>query len=280
MPPLPKFYATEEEKAWAKKERSSWGGYKAVMFALSGSSVHKVWPHMDGFFARLMIAEPDIRIITVGDEMSQMLECGWEKEPRVICKAGKYSIRETLALLDHGQAALGILMQAFQIVLECAEGRRPCEAEVIVARISGDVPLLHNVDDGFCVVVVEGNAVGSSRSAVGRESHGRGAGATSRNNAQRGAVELLVSSAVHHLHGVVLENLHHGIFHRELGQVFQLAAVRDAVAILGDRQGALSDREVGFRHGVGFSQRVTLRNHVGNHVPCEGVTLLFALLRG
>ncbi len=99
MPPKPKFYATEEEKAWAKKERESWGGDLCVMFALSGSAVHKVWPQMDSFFARLMLHKPDVRIVTAGDEMSQMLEAGWENEPRVIRKAGKYSIRETLALL-------------------------------------------------------------------------------------------------------------------------------------------------------------------------------------
>lgn len=107
MPPKPKFYATEEEKSWAKKERKSWGGNMAIMYALSGSSVHKVWPHMDGFIARVLIAHKDARIITVGDESSQMLEIGWEKEPRVICKAGKYSIRETLALLEVVDLVIG-----------------------------------------------------------------------------------------------------------------------------------------------------------------------------
>jgi ADP-heptose:LPS heptosyltransferase len=107
MPPKPKFYATDEEKAWAKKERASWGGDFALMFACAGSSVHKVWPHMDGFMARLLITRPNSRIVLVGDELSQILEMGWEKEPRVVRKCGKYTIRESLALLAEVDMVVG-----------------------------------------------------------------------------------------------------------------------------------------------------------------------------
>jgi ADP-heptose:LPS heptosyltransferase/predicted SAM-dependent methyltransferase len=100
MPPQPKFFPTDEEKAWAKKERASFGGGFTMLFALAGSSVHKVWPHMDGFIARVLLNNPQARIVMVGDELSQLLEQGWEKEPRVIRKSGKYTIRETLSLLD------------------------------------------------------------------------------------------------------------------------------------------------------------------------------------
>jgi ADP-heptose:LPS heptosyltransferase/predicted SAM-dependent methyltransferase len=107
MPPKPKFYATDEEKAWAKKERESFGGGFTILFALAGSSVHKVWPHMDGFMARVLLKNPQGRIVLVGDEMSQLLEQGWENEPRVIKKAGKYSIRETLSLLSEVDMVVG-----------------------------------------------------------------------------------------------------------------------------------------------------------------------------
>jgi ADP-heptose:LPS heptosyltransferase/predicted SAM-dependent methyltransferase len=100
LPPKPKFYPTEEEKAWAKKERASFGGDFVMLFALAGSSVHKVWPHMDGFMARFLLSRKEGRVVLVGDELSQMLETGWENEPRVMRRSGKYTIRETLALLD------------------------------------------------------------------------------------------------------------------------------------------------------------------------------------
>lgn len=105
--PKPKFYATDEEKAWAKKERANWGGDFALMFALAGSSVHKVWPWQDQFIARLLLANKDARIVLVGDEHSQLLEIGWEKEPRVLMKCGKYTIRQTLALLAEMDMVVG-----------------------------------------------------------------------------------------------------------------------------------------------------------------------------
>jgi len=107
LPPRPMFYATDAEKMWAKKERAAIGGDVLIMYSLAGSSVHKVWPHQDSFFARILLKYKDARIVTVGDEMSQMLEIGWEKEPRVVCKAGKYTIRQSMALLAECDMIVG-----------------------------------------------------------------------------------------------------------------------------------------------------------------------------
>lgn len=107
MPPSPKFYATEEEKAWAKKERARIGGDLLIMYSLAGSSVHKVWPHMDSFFARVLLTYRQARIVTVGDAGSVLLEQGWEKEPRIIRKAGKYTIRESMSLLAECDVVVG-----------------------------------------------------------------------------------------------------------------------------------------------------------------------------
>jgi len=106
-PIRPKFCATEEEREWARKERESFGGDRLVMYVLAGSSIHKVWPHMDALFGRFMVLYPDTRIVTVGDEISQVIERGWEEEPRVIRRAGKYSIRQTLALLEFCDMVIG-----------------------------------------------------------------------------------------------------------------------------------------------------------------------------
>jgi ADP-heptose:LPS heptosyltransferase len=105
--PKPKFYATDDEKAWARKERQRIGGDMLLMYSLAGSSVHKVWPWQDQFFMRVLTTNPRARIVTVGDEMSQMLEQGWEKEPRVVCMAGKYSIRQSMSLLAECDMVIG-----------------------------------------------------------------------------------------------------------------------------------------------------------------------------
>lgn len=105
--PGPKFYATDEEKDWARKERKRIGGNMLLMYSLAGSSVHKVWPWQDQFFMRILTTNPQARIVTVGDEMSQMLEQGWENEARVVRMAGKYTIRQSMSLLAECDMVVG-----------------------------------------------------------------------------------------------------------------------------------------------------------------------------
>ena len=92
----PHFYPSEEEKKWAKKEREKMDGNLIVCFSVNGSSVHKAWPYLDVIVARLLLTFPDCRIILLGNKMSQILETGWEKEPRVLRRCGIWTIRETL----------------------------------------------------------------------------------------------------------------------------------------------------------------------------------------
>ena len=105
--PHVRHYATEAEKVWARNERKKIGGDYLVMYVLSGSSVHKVWPHMDPFFAAMLLNKKRCRIVTVGDLSGQILEQGWEKEPRVKRRAGKYTVRQTLALLEQCDLVVG-----------------------------------------------------------------------------------------------------------------------------------------------------------------------------
>jgi ADP-heptose:LPS heptosyltransferase/predicted SAM-dependent methyltransferase len=101
-----KFYPTEEEKAWARKEKKAMGGY-VIMWSLAGSSVHKSWPHLDAVIARLMIQRPDTRIVLCGDEICKLLERGWENEPRVICKSGVWGIRAALTFAQQADLVVG-----------------------------------------------------------------------------------------------------------------------------------------------------------------------------
>lgn len=102
-----RFYATPEEKAWAKKEREKFGGDFLMVYSLSGSSVHKSWPWMDHFFARFLVTHPNGRIVTLGDELSVILESGWEKEERIFKRSGKYTIRQSMALLEVADMVVG-----------------------------------------------------------------------------------------------------------------------------------------------------------------------------
>lgn len=104
--PAARFYPTKKEKAKAEKRRARIGG-KVIVWCVDGSSVQKMWPHMDSAIARILISTNDWKVVTVGDRVSSMLESGWEKEPRVVKKCGKWSIRETLAFAQTADIVVG-----------------------------------------------------------------------------------------------------------------------------------------------------------------------------
>ena len=120
-PYRPKFYSTLEERAWARKTAEKFGR-RNVLWSLSGSSVHKTWPHLDAIIARLMLTYKDVDVVLVGDEVSQILETGWQKEPRVHCRSGKWTIRESMSFAEVSDLVIG------------------CETGLLNAAGSMDVP--------------------------------------------------------------------------------------------------------------------------------------------
>jgi predicted SAM-dependent methyltransferase len=101
-----KFYSTLEEREWARKERAKMGEF-VIVWALAGSSVHKTNPHLDACLASLMIDFKHVDVVTTGDQAGVLLEQGWENEPRVHKRAGKWSVRETLAFLEQTDMVVG-----------------------------------------------------------------------------------------------------------------------------------------------------------------------------
>lgn len=78
-----------------------------IMWALAGSSMHKFYPHMDAVIARVLMEMPEAVVILAGDEPCQLLEAGWELEPRVYRMSGKQQIRETLTLATMVDCVVG-----------------------------------------------------------------------------------------------------------------------------------------------------------------------------
>lgn len=102
----PKFYPSAAESEWARKQRAAING-RLILYSLSGSSVHKAWPHMDALIARLMLHAPDIHVALLGADMDRLLEAGWENERRVLKRAGVWSIRQAMALVPHADMLIG-----------------------------------------------------------------------------------------------------------------------------------------------------------------------------
>ena len=105
-PYQPKFCSTLEERAWAKDKARSYGR-RNILWSLSGSSGHKVWPHLDAVVAAVMLHLPDTHIVMVGDELCQVLEVGWEGERRVHRQSGKWTIRQSMAFAEQADLLIG-----------------------------------------------------------------------------------------------------------------------------------------------------------------------------
>jgi ADP-heptose:LPS heptosyltransferase/predicted SAM-dependent methyltransferase len=95
--PQVKFYATQEEKDWALERRIEFKAAPLILWVLNGSSIHKVWPHIDQIFARMLVVYPECKIVTIGDTKSLMLDEPWRNEPRIVRMAGQWSFRQTLS---------------------------------------------------------------------------------------------------------------------------------------------------------------------------------------
>lgn len=72
-----------------------------------------------------MIQYPDVHVVLVGDEYGKILEAGWEKERRVHCHSGRWSIRESMSFAEVADIIIGTetgllnaagSMDAFKIV--------------------------------------------------------------------------------------------------------------------------------------------------------------------
>jgi len=77
------------------------------MWSLAGSSVHKTWAGMDNVIAAIMLTFPEAHVVLVGGPEAQLLETGWEKEPRVHLTCGKWSIRQSLSFLSEVDLVVG-----------------------------------------------------------------------------------------------------------------------------------------------------------------------------
>ncbi|MDH3981279.1 MAG: methyltransferase domain-containing protein [Kiritimatiellaceae bacterium] len=103
------FYPSQDEIAWAAQTDKEINPQNkpVIVWSLAGSSVNKAWPHLDAVIARIML-ETDAIVVMVGDILCQLLECGWENEPRAIRKSGIWEIRQSLTYtIEHADLVIG-----------------------------------------------------------------------------------------------------------------------------------------------------------------------------
>lgn len=127
--PRVRFYSLASEREWAKRERKRLGGAPLILWALSGSSVHKTWGGLDATIAAIMLEFPTAHVVLVGGDDAVILEQGWEKEARVLRRSGQYTIRQTMALLDEVDVLIGPETGVMN-----AGGQLPCPKVVFLSH--------------------------------------------------------------------------------------------------------------------------------------------------
>lgn len=130
--PNVRFYPTPAEREWASAERLRIlrrGEGPLIVWALAGSSVHKTWAGLDPTIASILLEFPAAQIVLVGGPDAQILEQGWEAEPRVHLRSGQWTIRQTMAFLEFIDVAIGPETGVMNAV-SCL----PCEKVVLLSH--------------------------------------------------------------------------------------------------------------------------------------------------
>jgi len=100
--PRPRFYPTLPERRTARvaidKFKKKNGLRTIVVWALTGSTAHKMYPYMDDAIKLVFAKGKDIGIMFVGAEWDRILGDPWKYEPRISNVAGRMTVRETLTL--------------------------------------------------------------------------------------------------------------------------------------------------------------------------------------
>lgn len=97
-------FFTKAESREAQAFRKEHEGKFIVIWALNGSSHHKVYPLMEDVIREWLDLHPETIFITVGDSTAQLLEFS---HPCIINAAGVWSIRKVLALLPYADCVIG-----------------------------------------------------------------------------------------------------------------------------------------------------------------------------
>jgi len=101
---LPELYFTEIEHQLARIARSYYEDKFLILWSLAGSSFHKIYPWVEYVAADIEKKLKDVRIITVGDYVCQILE--WQN-PITINKSGVFTVRQSMIMTKYADLVIG-----------------------------------------------------------------------------------------------------------------------------------------------------------------------------
>jgi ADP-heptose:LPS heptosyltransferase len=105
MRPETRFYETEAERAWGQEERAKASG-PVIVWVLTGSAAHKIWPHVDAVVTQLLDSFLEATITFIGGPGEEKLEGDWD-HPRVWRRVGQWPIRQVMAFAKIADVVVG-----------------------------------------------------------------------------------------------------------------------------------------------------------------------------
>lgn len=97
-------FFTDAERRRAEKFFSQFQGRFVILWALNGSSHHKVYPLMEPTLMEWFKHYPESRVITTGDYQAKLAEF---EHPQMVPKAGEWSIRESILATKYANLVIG-----------------------------------------------------------------------------------------------------------------------------------------------------------------------------
>ncbi|MBF0508961.1 MAG: hypothetical protein HQK57_08555 [Deltaproteobacteria bacterium] len=92
------------QTAWARSFMRRLRGTRVILWILSGSAVHKAYPHAEQVGLDTLARHKNVVIVTVGDELCRLLE--WN-HPRTINKAGRWPLWKSLIMSRYAHLVIG-----------------------------------------------------------------------------------------------------------------------------------------------------------------------------
>lgn len=98
-------FFSEQEELMAQGFRDKYPGRFVVMWVLSGSSYHKRYPYFQALAQELIIRNPDILLISVGDAECALIERA--ESNRYLPRAGRWQLRTSLVMTKYVDLVIG-----------------------------------------------------------------------------------------------------------------------------------------------------------------------------
>ena len=98
-------YFSDAEELNAQGFRAKYSNRFIILWAVSGSSYHKVFPYFEETVKELCVKNPDVLVVSVGDDMSRLLER--PPSTKYFPRCGQWTLRTSMIMTKYADLVIG-----------------------------------------------------------------------------------------------------------------------------------------------------------------------------